>query len=46
MDTTIAAHQWGMTLDGWLGALALAAAGITVGILLGRAWASRGPAGR
>ena len=39
MDTTIAAHQWGMTLMGWLGAAGLGGAGIVLGLVLGCWWA-------
>jgi hypothetical protein len=43
MDTSIVGHQWGMTLEGWLGAVALAVAGIALGLILGRLWGGRPP---
>lgn len=46
MDTTITDYQWGTTLASWLGATALAIAGILLGIILGRAWERRPPDGR
>jgi hypothetical protein len=45
MDTSIAAHQWGMTLGGWLGAGAMAVAGIVLGLILGTWWGGGPPRG-
>jgi len=38
MDASIAAHLWGSTMAGWLGAGGLALGGIVLGLVLGTWW--------